>query len=513
MHALNTAQDAVRPARTARRLVRALLSLIVAGIAAFGAAELLGLSDLYSFEGGAIVRLVGVGGIAVILVINVALLVLAARIVYRLRDRPPPFRLAGNLILAIGALLALWAAEYLYMEQPITGRLALLVRGNSALALSPADERDLEAFSLMRGLTDADAKQEFRVMYERTRINNPETYGEHPIGATIDKYAARYDVDPATLFFLNYIDSWYGEAASGPVPFLRAMTPETIRDFVQAHLPGWFAENGIRRWLVSSDFLERVAGKGFGFKLRYAFHKATLDVSIAPYALNTYSDIFLVLRQYPEAFPEIFNSTQRDAVTGALFESFQALRNSAVVSPYEQPYTRAPYDAAYYDAHRDDLKRFTRAAFYLTLRDFDFATRVQALLTKYQTDYYAAHLGQSTWAQIPNWQRNAMLVMIRDLYTGNVGRPGYNVYALPELNCTPLEFVALAAASEGGLPAGNSDKLWRPKHYEYLWAGAGYRLRVFSDVWALAYGRGFPGLGVEDTTGDARRVIRTATGH
>jgi hypothetical protein len=106
-----------------------------------------------------------------------------------------------------------------------------------------------------------------------------------------------------------------------------------------------------------------------------------------------------------------------------------------------------------------------------------------------------------------------MLVMIRDLYTANVGHPGYNAYALPELNCTPPEFVARAAATEGGMPANDSDRLWRPKHYEYLWAGAGYRLRVFSDVWALAYGRGFPGIGAEDTTSDARRVIRAATAH
>ncbi len=512
MDALQTAQSAHRPIRTASRLVRNLQILLAAGIAAFVIAELCGVADLRDYEFGAILDLVGWKGVSVIAGINIALLTLLMRLVFALRRRPQPLRVLGNIVLAVGAVLLFWALEYLYMESPVTARLTLLTRDNRPLQLNGAIERDFSSFSLVRGVSDPSSVEKLRVMYERIRINNPGVYATHPIGATIDKYAAEYRVDPAILFYLNYIDSWYGESASGPAPFLRAMTPETIRDFVQSHLPGWFIENPLRRWLTTSTILEKVFGANFGFKLRYAFHKATLDVSISPYALNTYSDIFLVLREYPEAFPDVFANPQRDPVEQALFESFQILRDSAMVAPYEENYSRPPLDAAYYSAHREDLKRFTRAAFYMTLRNFDFATRAQALLTKYENDYFSKRLGEQRWAALPAWQRGAMLTMIRDLYVGNVGHLGYDLYALPELNATPDEFVAAAALSEGGLPVNSTDKLWRPRHYEKLWAGAGYRLRVFEDMWETVYGSGFPGMHGEDTTDDARRIVRIVAG-
>src|SRR5262249_7707565 len=116
---------------------------------------------------------------------------------------------------------------------------------------------DFENFSLARQTSDA-SKDELRLMYERTFVNFPEIYKTHPIGATIDKYASRYEVDPALLFFLIYIDSYYGESVSGPIPFLRSMTPETVRDLVQIHLPGWFIEAPPRKYLVSSDIFDRL---------------------------------------------------------------------------------------------------------------------------------------------------------------------------------------------------------------------------------------------------------------
>ena len=499
--------------RVAPRLVRALLIAIAAGCVAFMGAEIAGISDLYSFESSGILRLVGLSGLTMILGLNIALAVLLARVVYALRGRAMPYPLAANVILALGAVLALWAYDCLFMEEPLEQRIALLFRTKHELVLNSDAQSDFAAFSIVRGAANPAAVERLRVMYERTRINNPGVYAKHPIGATIDKYATRYDVDPAILFFLNYIDSWYGESSPGPVPFLRAMSPETVRDFVQAHLPGWFVENGLRRTLITSPFLVHVFGEGFGFKLRYAFHKATLDVSISPYALNTYSDIFLVLRDYPEAFPEIFTDARKqDPIATAAYESFEKLRSTALIPPYELPYTHAAYNDAYYNANRRDLKAFTRAVYYLTLLDFDFATRLQALLTRHERDYYVARLGADRWAQLPGWQRAALLVMVRDLYTGNVGHLAYNLYALPELNVTPAEWVSGAALAEGGLPQTDKDPVWRPRHYEFLWAGAGYRLRVFSDVWNLAHGAPFPGIAVEETQDEARREILAVTG-
>jgi hypothetical protein len=132
---------------------------------------------------------------------------------------------------------------------------------------------------------------------------------------------------------------------------------------------------------------------------------------------------------------------------------------------------------------------------------------VQALLSRYQGDYYQRRLGADRWQALPRWQQVAMLAMIRDLYVPNVGKLGYNLYALPELNCTPPEFVASEALS-GSQPLPESPKvLWRPAQADKLWAGATYRLRILNDVWALAYRDPIPGLGIENTTGDARTVV------
>jgi hypothetical protein len=512
MTALEASNAAARLTKSTSWLARALLFLVVGAAVAFVIVEIAGLSDLYSFELPAILQLVGLRGITLILAVNVGLLALAVRGIYALRKRPPPFPRTLSAVLVLGALLALRAYDCVFMGHPITQRLVLLVRSDKPLVLDREAQRDFSSFSIVRGTTNTKSIERLRVMYERTRINNPAIYALHPIGSTIDKYAARYGIDPAVLFFLNYIDSWYGESGPGPVPFLRAMSPETVRDFVQTHLPAWFVESGLRRALIATPLFDHLFGQELGFKLRYAFHKATLDVSISPYALNTYSDIFLVLREYPEAFPEIFANPNGDPLNAAVFDSFRKLRASALVSPYERPYSRAAYGESYYGTNRENLKRFTRAVFYLTLLNFDFATRVQALLSKYEHDYYIARLGADNWGQIPAWQQAAMLVMIRDLYSGNVGHTGYNVYALPELNCTPIEWVSSAAIAEGGLPHHDTDKLWRPRHYEYLWAGAGYRLRVFSDVWSLAHGRAFPGIIAEDTVDDARRIVLIVTG-
>ena len=44
------------------------------------------------------------------------------------------------------------------------------------------------------------------------------------------------------------------------------------------------------------------------FKLRYAVQKATYDIAIAPFMNSVMSDLFLILREYPEEFPELFST-------------------------------------------------------------------------------------------------------------------------------------------------------------------------------------------------------------
>jgi len=96
--------------------------------------------------------------------------------------------------------------------------------------------------------------------------------------------------------------------------------------------------------------------------------------------------------------------------------------------------------------------------------------------------------------------------MIRDLYVPNVGRVGYNVYALPELNATPLEFVAASALQE--LPSETQvTSLWRPSSYGDLWAGAGSRLHKFSDLLRVTRGAELPGLSGVSTVEESAAVV------
>jgi hypothetical protein len=421
--------------------------------------------------------------------------------------RPAHLRTLAAITLA-ALLVAAWALQYLVMEVPLGARFGPNRVDPGTIQVAEVARRDFENFSLVRNAPTHESRSELAAMYERIRINNPDAYRVHPIGKTIDHYSARYGVGAEVLFFLNYIDSWYGEATSGPLPFANSMTSETVRDLVQVHLPAWWVEGQPRLDFIASDLAQRIAGDELGFKLRYAVHKATLDVSSAPYAINTFSDIFLVLREYPEEFPELAESAVAP-LDVALRDSFLALRETALVSPYEYPYQIPPLARSDYDAKRENLKRFSRAAFYKALLDFDFATRVQALLTRYHATYFEERLGAARWQSLPKWQQEAMLVMIRDLYVPNVGRVGYNVYALPELNATPLEFVAASAQHE--LPSETQvTSLWRPASYDDLWSGAGSRLRNFSDLLRVTRGAGLPGLSGVSTVAESAAVVERA---
>lgn len=491
---------------TQRVITRIMILSIIAGACVALAFEIALLIDLESYEWAPLWELIGLRGLLTIVALNVGLLALLSRLLHGLLGRPHPARRTSNVILAVTGLVALWVLQYMFLETPVTVRLALLTRGEAVAGQPNPADQDFSGFSLARRAAAASDRQRLQVMYSRVRVNNPDAYARHPIGATIDRYAERYGVDPSLLFFLTYIDSFYGEAVSGPVPFLRAMTSETIRDTVQVHLPAWFVESSPRRALVTGTTVNRLFGEALGFKLRYAVHKSTLDVSLQPYALNTYSDIFLVMQAYPGEFQDLLGAQPADPAAAALRESFLRLRDSALLRPYEQPYTPKPHVADWYDAHRADLERFSRAAFYVTLRNFDFATRVQALLSTYQRDYYRTRIGPQRWDALPDWQQVAMLAMIRDLYVPNVGHLAYNVYALPELNCTPLEYVANEAANSTAVNAA-MDQLWRPTDYSKLWGGATYRLRVMNEIWELTHGKPIPGLGVEYTTEVARNVV------
>ena len=97
------------------------------------------------------------------------------------------------------------------------------------------------------------------------------------------------------LFYLLYLNNFYGEAVSGPLPFAAEMTGKTFRDFVQAHLSWWFVESTFRVQAIESNFFVLIFGERLGTKLKYAVQKATYDISVDPYDTNTLSDIYVIL--------------------------------------------------------------------------------------------------------------------------------------------------------------------------------------------------------------------------
>ena len=426
------------------KLSRVITALLCLGLLT---AELAALLDLGAFEFRPLYSMLGLRGVAFGLGINAGVLVLLIWAIRGPTTRSAIVRWTGRAIVACSAILVLWALEWMFIETPPTVRLVRQWTPVQPVAVLGAARADFDSFSVVRGASDAAARERLAVMYERIRMVNPEINTRHAIGRTIDVYAAAFGVDPKLLFFLAYVHSFWGEAVSGRVPFLRAMTAETIRDVVQIHLPAWFVESPLRRHLAESDVIERIAGPGIGFKLRYAVHKATLDVSAQPYELNMFSDVMLVLQEYPEQFADVLGADVVDPVRRALRDSFSRLSPHALERPYEAPYSVPVRDAAYYQANRNDLKTFARAAYYATVLDFDLATRVATLLVDYQKRTYIAALGQEPWRRLSAQQSAALLGMTRDVYVPNVGRPAYNLYALPEMNCTPVDFVARQAAA------------------------------------------------------------------
>jgi hypothetical protein len=485
-------------------MVAALVAL--AGAVAL-AAQIAVAADLRAFEWPVLWQLLGWQGLALLAVLNLTLVLLVLGAVRYVRQRPAP---APRLTLAatgVSLVLLLWVAQWLFVEVPPTIRPRIDESALRAVTLPRRAEQDFAAFSLVRSATTPEARDRLRVMYARAYINNPDAYAAQPIGATVDRHAERLGISPTFLFFRLYLISFYGEATSGPVPFLRNVTAEAVRDLVQIHLPAWFVESHTRTHLITSELLPSLFGEEFGTKLRYAVHKATLDVSAQPYDLSTFSDVYAMLRAYPQHFPDVYADEPADELRRALRDTLAALDGTAVVAPFEQPFETPNYDETYYRKHREHLKTFARAAYYLTLIDLDFATRVQSLLSLHHAGVYERALGTPSWQALPEWQRTIMLNMPRDLFKPNIGRLGYNLYAIPELNCTPVVFVATSALAERSALHGDMTTTWRPSNRDALWAAGGFQLTVLNEVWSQSRGAPIPGINVSDTVPFASQIV------
>jgi hypothetical protein len=465
--------------------------------------------DLRAFEYEPLLQLLGWEGVTFILFLSLGL-ALAVYTCLKLLvqgrtqgDAPGPI---VKLFLVLWTVAALWMLEWTFMERPLTVRLeeSLVTQEDKAAAVQDAIRTfdasgDLEA--LLGDKENAD-RLRTAIILQRIRSNAPGVYEEHPIGVTIAKYAKKYEANPILLIYGAYVTSFYGEAVSGRMPFFNAVTGETLRDLIQAHLPWWFVESPVRSWLIESELLPTLAGAEIGNKLRYALHKATYDISQDPFSANTYTDALVILQQYPDQFPELFSAgSNNDALSRAAL----ALGKTSIGQPLADPYSSPKWNEETYRQYRYDLITFARALLYRLYLDFDFAARLQALAFRYYSDHFSAYLGDA-WKEMSEAQRVALIAMSRDVYIPNIGRLSANVYALPELTWGGSRFV-VQEAKQAGPAVLSTGRIWRPDDVARLWAGAGALLRVLSETWQVMTGQALPGVTPSDSTPESLVVI------
>ncbi len=498
-----TGRQVMMPMTLCLRVVLTGISLVALSILGLQAYCIV---DLRVFELPYLWCLLGLRGAVFMIFLNVGLIMVVWHALrYALKGTRPSLSRVSRFILIAWLIAVAWLSEWTFLETPLSVRLASLTIDEKYKRRTADRVHTAARSSHLTTLIPPGAKADERTlaaMSARVSLNRPAVFAKHPLGTTIKRWAERYEVSPALLFYWAYIDSFYGEAMSGPMPFFKEMTGETFRDLVQAHLPWWFVESHVRAVLLESDLLERIAGGSFGNKLRYALQKATYDVSVDPYDTNVFSDIFLVLREYKSEFPEIF----MDEMDKPLARAFTVLEDNTLLQPYDRPYDHPKMSTNYYRRFRDDLITFSRAAFYRMLFDFDFATKVQALVARYYSNQYAAQLGREIWNGISEPQRIALLAMLRDVHVTHIGRVSYNLYVLPELNCTPFSFLS-SKAREHTAELLEARRIWRPDNYQDLWAAAGFKLRVLSEVWEAVTGTSFQSFPASKTVDDSILVI------
>ncbi|MGQ0834952.1 MAG: hypothetical protein ACT4O5_08555 [Gammaproteobacteria bacterium] len=481
------------------------------GLAAIAALVSIGavLLDVRDFEWTPLLQLAGVGGVSFLafLTAGLALLSVAMWRVASIAQRPRLPSATVWIILVIWGIGVAWLAEWTFLEEPLTVRLAnaLISEDDELAAVATAIGRSRADGSLTafkRRFPQAD-EERLALMFARIAINRPSVFDRVSIGAVIDEHATRYGVSPILLLHWAYLDSFYGEAPAGPTPFFSEINGEMLRDLVQAHLPSWFVESPLRRALIEGPFFDRIAGRSIAVKLRYALQKATYDIAISPYMNSVLSDLLLVLTEYKAEFPELADAA---ASTDPLARSFSALEGVSPMKPYDAPYSHPERDIEYYTRYRDHLKTFSRAAVYRLSSDFEFATKVQALVARYYADEYAKRIGPERWALLSERQRTALLAMLRDVYTPNIGRVSYDLYMVPEFNCTPIAYMATEVADAFDAVQ-QPNRIWIPPHPDRLWGATGLMLRVLGETWDVVTGAPLSGVPSAHTTRDAVKVL------
>lgn len=492
--------------RILARIVFAASILIASGIAIFLIFAVLAIADLRSFEWPFIWQLFGPLGIGTA-VVGVTLLLLLGWLHWRVvRGNVELLKSRWTIALhVVAGLVFAWIAQWLFLEQPLTQRLVAARLDREQISevhsrLIATDPHHTEKL-VEPGVPPSEAAR-LRLMAARIAVNRPDFYRHTNIGDAISDAARRYAVEPILLFYWLFQNSFYGEATSGRLPFASQMTSETFRDFVQAHLPTWLIASSFRRELILGSALEKLAGHHLGWKLRYAVHKATLDLSMDPYNANIFSDVFYVMERYPANFLPDLEGNDASALDRALATSFRSLNEELGLDACD-PDSAEPADFSQFS---EAFKTFTRATFYKLYFDFDFATKVQALLLKVIDDEFQASPAHTRWNALTRSERASIVAMSRDVFVPNVGHPSLVPFTLPEINCAPRDYLREQVASADPREL-NSPVFWRPDNPEYLWAGAGYIVRLLNEVWQAAAGESLRDLGTTDAANESLAVI------
>jgi hypothetical protein len=466
------------------------------------------LLDLRPFEYSYILTLLGGQGIAFLAFLDIGFAFIVWRFLKSAATGKPVI-LSGfsKIMLGIWVLAFAWLMEWTFMETPVTVHIAQSLAGKqkqeaTIKALVQQTIADSQHSSFNKTMIDVGR---YSIMHARIVMNRKKAYQHNPLISTIEQYSQKYGVNRTLLFYWAYLDSFYGEAVSGPAPFFAEMTSETFRDIVQAHLPWWFIESRVRIRLIEKDYLERLFGSSFGHKLRYALQKATYDISVDPYDTNTFADVLLVMQEYEPEFSDILKD-RTSPLNLALQNAYFQIKGKALLKPYDKPYVQDRCAPSFYMQNREALITYSRAIFYKMVTDFDFATRVQSLVAKYYMDVYSESLGRTVWDNASEFQKQALLSIIRDVYTPSIGKLSYNIYMLPEFNCMPVDYVVTEIRQAPDV-LDSRKEIWRTSHPDYLWGAATTKLNVLGEVWHQLIGAPIPHVPETRTTEDAISLL------
>ena len=371
---------------------------------------------------------------------------------------------------------------------------------------------DLLLISSAKALFPNSDQRYLHAVLNRISLSNPSLIKSSTIKKLV---SAKNENDAILLFYWLYLTSWYGEASAGRIPWFSKMTSETFRDFIQVHLPSIFIELRPFFLRLLSNISNRLnVGNEMLIKLKYLFHKSTYDVSMEPYDTQIFSDVLLVLLEYPQDFPELWSDKNScgNSLNNIIYSNFKKIAYTCLQKPYERPYIHEKLSKKYYATHRKNIILFSRAIFYKFLTDFDFSTRIQMSIIKYYTEYYKSSLGESFWRSLSAYQKAVLIALLRDVYMPNIGKLSYNLYSLPELNCTPVNYIVQEVINDRSeVATGDYFKPWYPKDADsVIWGITGNKLKTLREIWSkllCKHGRSI------NSAFNHHRYLRVQSGH